>query len=248
MLEIGGIRILTDPLLRDRVSLLRRHAPPVTLAATEPVDAVLVSHLHLDHLDLGSLRMVPGTPRLFVPRGGGRLLRRWGFDDVVELTLSDRAEFGSVSIEAVPAFHVGHRPPAGPRAESLGFVVESDEHRVWFAGDTDVFLGMANLRAIDLALLPVWGWGPRLGSGHLDPRRAAESLALVQPTLAIPIHWGTYWPIGLSWYRSRLLVDPPHALRSEAVVLAPDVEVRILEPGEITVLGPRRPVEQDSAR
>ena len=236
LLEMGGARILTDPILRNRVAVLRRQVPSVAVPLDAPIDAVVLSHLHLDHLDIGSLRMVPGAPRMYVPRGGGGLLRKAGFRDVVEIVATERATIGGLSIEAVHAVHVGHRPPAGPRASAIGFVIQSSDHRVWFAGDTDTYPGMAALREIDLALVPVWGWGPRLGPGHMNPRRAAEALALVQPRVAVPIHWGTYWPLGLGRYHRNLLEDPPHVMRSVASYLAPGVDVRVLQPGESTSL------------
>jgi L-ascorbate metabolism protein UlaG (beta-lactamase superfamily) len=77
----------------------------------------------------------------------------------------------------------------------------------------------------------VWGWGPSLGSGHLDPERAAEALALLRPRLAVPIHWGTLFPRIVPDRRQRLS-DPPHELARAAARLAPDVEVRVLAPGE----------------
>jgi L-ascorbate metabolism protein UlaG (beta-lactamase superfamily) len=69
---------------------------------------------------------------------------------------------------------------------------------VYFAGDTDLFPEMSSLApAIDVALLPIWGWGPTLGWGHLDPERAAEATGLLSPTCVVPIHHGTLLPIGL---------------------------------------------------
>jgi L-ascorbate metabolism protein UlaG (beta-lactamase superfamily) len=84
---------------------------------------------------------------------------------------------------------------------------------------------------LDTALLPVWGWGPTLGSGHLDPRRAAEALRLLRPRRAIPIHWGTFRPIGMGWSRMRFLTHPPQAFARHAAEMAPEVEVRVVAPG-----------------
>jgi L-ascorbate metabolism protein UlaG (beta-lactamase superfamily) len=101
---------------------------------------------------------------------------------------------------------------------------------VYFAGDTDVFAGMAELGPLDVALLPVWGWGPSLGPGHMDPEQAARAAALLRPRVAVPIHWGTYLQVGLR-RREALLRGPPHAFADRCAELAPDVEVRVLEPG-----------------
>jgi L-ascorbate metabolism protein UlaG (beta-lactamase superfamily) len=116
---------------------------------------------------------------------------------------------------------------------SLGYVVEAAS-RVYFAGDTDVYDSMATLAPLDVALLPVWGWGPRVGEGHLNPRTAAEALRLLRPRVAVPIHWGTFRPVYL---RGRPPADAPREFARHAADLAPEVEVRILQPGETLTLG-----------
>jgi L-ascorbate metabolism protein UlaG (beta-lactamase superfamily) len=103
--------------------------------------------------------------------------------------------------------------------------------RLYFAGDTEVFDAMARLAPLDVALLPIWGWGPRLGRGHLDPRQAAQALRLLEPQLAIPIHWGTYQRIGLGGDH-RTLREPAERFKRFAAELAPKVAVRILAPGQ----------------
>ena len=111
----------------------------------------------------------------------------------------------------------------------------SGSSRAYFAGDTDLFEGMAELAGgLDLALLPVWGWGPTLGPGHLDPERAARAAAILKPRIAIPIHWGTLFPIGLSRLGRRHLIAPPREFERRCAELAPQVEVRVLSPGEAT--------------
>jgi len=108
------------------------------------------------------------------------------------------------------------------------------EKSVYFAGDTDLFAGMADIHgALDVALLPVWGWGPTLGEGHLTPRRAAESLTMLRPRAAIPIHWGTFAPLGLGWLRPRFLTAPPYDFANHASNLAPDVSVHVVHPGNL---------------
>ena len=137
-----------------------------------------------------------------------------------------------MEVEATPANHSGFRPPFGPTASHVGFIIRGSQ-RVYFAGDTDLFPEMADLtQDLTLALLPVWGWGPTLGEGHLNPERAAEALTLLQPRFAMPIHWGTLCPIGMRWTRPRFLVEPPHEFAAHAARLAPEVTVRIVEPGD----------------
>ena len=231
LLELGGVRLLTDPVLRARVGHLRRQGP----APTPPrdLDAVLISHLHYDHLDLPSLRALDDRPRLVVPHGAGEFLRRSGHSDVTELAPGESIDVGTARITATPAVHGGRRRPmGGPVAVPVGFQIETDEYRAYFAGDTDLFDGMGDLTGdLDLALLPVWGWGPTLGSGHLDPAGAARAAAMLRPRVVVPIHWGTLFPLGMARRHPELLHDPPREFAAQAAAVAPGVEVRIVEPG-----------------
>jgi L-ascorbate metabolism protein UlaG (beta-lactamase superfamily) len=228
LVELGGVRLLTDPILRRGVVHLRRHGP--VPEPPERLDAVLLSHLHHDHAHLPSLRLLDRGVRVLAPRGAGSWLRRAGFHNAEELAAGEAAAVGAVEVAAVPALHdERRRPVGGVRAAPIGFVL-SAERRVYFAGDTDLFDGMASLAPLDLALLPVAGWGPKLGPGHLDAERAARAAAMMRPRLAVPIHWGT-----LSPRRTRLgawFSDPPHAFAAQVAELAPEVEVRVLAPGE----------------
>jgi L-ascorbate metabolism protein UlaG (beta-lactamase superfamily) len=224
VIELDGIRLLTDPATRARIGPLRRVEPEPSPERTREIDAILISHLHWDHLDVPSLRELAGDTPIFVPAGAGPWLRGQGFDDVRELAVGGRAALGDVAIEAVPANHSGFRPPRGPTAPALGYVVRGSRS-IYFAGDTDLFDGMADLGGpIDLALLPVWGWAPFLGRGrHLDPERAARALRLIRPRAAMPIHWGTYWPHAFGRILPRRLIEPPAAFVRYAAELAPEV-------------------------
>ena len=115
---------------------------------------------------------------------------------------------------------------------AVGYCVDGSS-RVYFAGDTDLFPAMSDLAGtVDVALLPVWGWGPRLGPGHLNPTRAAEAVVRIRPRLAVPIHWGTFYPIGLSRLVPRPLERPPLDFAEEVARIAPGTAVRIIAPGE----------------
>jgi L-ascorbate metabolism protein UlaG (beta-lactamase superfamily) len=85
---------------------------------------------------------------------------------------------------------------------------------------------------LDVALLPVWGWGPHLSPGHMNPRRATETLTLLRPRIAIPIHWGTFYPRWLGWFRAHHMVDPPQLFIKEAAKITPNVEIHVLIPGD----------------
>ncbi len=235
LIEIEGVRVLTDPVLVNRVAHLRRHTPLVEESVFAEPDAVLISHLHHDHLDLASLRGLGRTTPLIVPAGAGGWLGRRGFDLVIELSVGQSTSVGALTVTAVEARHDGRRL-GGPRAESVGYLVRG-RSVVYFAGDTELFGGMKNLvPSPDIALVPVAGWGPRLGSGHMNSTEAAKAVALIQPRVAIPVHWGTFTRIGLARRHRERLNDAPHRFAEEVVSVAPDVEVRILAPGEETAL------------
>ena len=232
LLELGGVRLLTDPMLRGRLGHLRRHGAPPDPSVAEEIDAVLISHMHFDHLDLPSLRRLGAGTRLIVSRGAGHFLERKGFTNVVELGVGDAVELRDARVTAVAAKHEGRRHAFASPVETVGYRV-SASREVYFVGDTELHPGMSeSAGGLDLALLPVWGWGPALGPGHLDPGEAARAAALLRPRLAVPIHWGTLFPVGLARWRGRLLRDPPREFAARASELAPDVDVRVLEPGE----------------
>jgi L-ascorbate metabolism protein UlaG (beta-lactamase superfamily) len=215
LVETGGLRVVADPLLRRRTGALRRlGAVPAVAAglADRGVDAVLLSHLHHDHCDVPSLRALR-APLLIAPPGSGRWLDEQGLTGVVELAPGDRLDLGAgVRIVATPAEHLGRREPWGPTAMAVGHLVEG-VRTAWLAGDTGLFAGMAGLAGlarhgrIDVAAVPVWGWGPNLGPGHLDPRLAAEAVTRAGARLAVPVHWGTLHPAFLR----RAMTDQLHS-------------------------------------
>ena len=231
VVDLDGVRLLTDPLLRNRVAHLRR-AAPVDAKALRGIDAVLISHAHYDHLDLPSLEKLGKKLPVIVPRGLGGLLRKRRFETVIEVEQQESIRIGALEVRAVPAEHDGGRGPFGASAEALGYIV-TGSRSVYFAGDTDLFDGMGDLGPVDVGLVPIWGWGPGLGAGHLDPARAAEAVALLRPGLVVPIHWGTYFPIHLGLRGAPDFVDSPPAEFVAAVEkIAPDVLVRVLRPGQ----------------
>jgi L-ascorbate metabolism protein UlaG (beta-lactamase superfamily) len=232
LLELGEARLLTDPVLRSRVAHLRRHAPAV--APPADVDAVLVSHAHRDHLDLPTLRSLHPTPPLIVaPSGVGRTLKRLTGTEVHELSAGEGLDVAGARVNAVPAVHDGRRSPVAPVSDSLGYVIQAgDGPRVYFAGDTAITDAMGRLGPIDVALMPIWGWGPSLGPGHMDPDQAVDALELIRPAVAVPIHYGTLLPIGLTRRYGHVLRDPLETFRAAAAERVPQTRVAGLAPGE----------------
>ena len=228
LVELDGTRVLTDPVLRDRIAYILRIAPPPPPDTLENLDAVLISHAHHDHLDVPSLRRIPLDVPIIAPPGAAPLLRRRSGHEVIEATAGTCVRVGNVDILAIPAKHEGRRLPTDPRLPTIGFVIGS---RVGFYGDTDVFDGMRDLEGtLDVSLLPVWGWGPRVGPGHMNPARAARAAALIRPRIAVPIHWGTLMRPGVWWRHDTAL--PTRQFAELVAQRAPEVTVHVLSPGE----------------
>ncbi|WP_100498772.1 MBL fold metallo-hydrolase [Geodermatophilus chilensis] len=237
--ESAGHTVLTDPLLTGRVGPLRRVVPAPAPETYAGVDLVLISHLHGDHLHLPSLRLLDPDVRVVVPRGAGAWLRARGLRHVAEVLPGETITHGALRVTAVPAEHSGHRwgprLTHGPDTGAVGHLVEGAGRTVYAAGDTDLTDAMSLLgeRGVDVALLPVWGWGLTLGPGHLDPAGAAEAAARLRPRVAVPVHWGTLaLPGAARLPRMRqLLTDPPRDFAAAVAARGLDTAVVVAEPG-----------------
>jgi L-ascorbate metabolism protein UlaG (beta-lactamase superfamily) len=234
-IELDGVALLTDPVLVNDIGPIHRYATPPEAATWAGIDLVLISHCHLDHLDLRSLAMLGADTSLVVPMGAGAIVRKAAHRSVTELASGESMKHAMLSITAIPALHSGLRPLFGPRAAAIGYVVRGTQS-VHFAGDTGLFPEMSKLSSedIDVSLLPVWGWGPRLRGGHLDPEGAVEALRMIRPRAAVPVHWGTFWPRGLRWFRRSRFERPGYEFAELAGAAGVDVDVVVLRPGDGT--------------
>ena len=149
------------------------------------------------------------------------------------MEVGEEIRIGALTVRPTYAEHNGTRLPFfGASALTLGYTITGRSQDL-FRRRYRSFRGMAEIgRGLDVALVPIWGWGPSAGRGHLDPRRAAEALRLLRPLLAVPIHWGTYAPLGFGRLQTALLADPVMAFRRHAAELAPEVDVHVLGLGE----------------
>jgi L-ascorbate metabolism protein UlaG (beta-lactamase superfamily) len=240
VLDVGGVRLVTDPLLRPHAGLLRRRSEAPRCAHWSGADAVLVSHLHHDHAELGSLRLLGDAPVV-----SGRANAHWLAAQGLPAHGLGAHEWwtvpgSAVRVRPVRAEH-GHRPmPHRPNA-THGFLVVAPGLRVWFAGDTAPYPRMRHLAdlaggPVDLALVPVGGWGPRLSGGHMDPHQAAVVCEAVGARWAVPVHWGT-----LHAPASRRLppgwMDRAGPAFARALTRRGQVEPVVLAPGEAVHLG-----------
>ena len=242
LVDVDGYRVITDPLLTRRVAHLRRRRE-LPSADHADVDLTLLSHIHLDHLHLPSIRQLRPSTAFVVPRNAAPLLRKAGFDDVTEVVEGDILEAGPLRIEVV---HAEHKSGRGPHtrltASPVGYIIDTDqtgEHqgkRVYFPGDTDLFDGMGSFDDVSLALLPIWGWGSTLGVGHLDPPRAAEAALLIDPGLVVPIHWGTYAPEDGRRGLPKWFTNAPDLFVEAMEATGQTDRLRVLSPGDTITL------------
>ncbi|MBP2681355.1 MAG: hypothetical protein H6Q78_1218 [Candidatus Krumholzibacteriota bacterium] len=247
LVELSGVRVLTDPIFREKFRLLRRRSRICARRIdASSLDAIVLSHMHFDHMDYPSLRMVPRNVPIFAPVGAGRYLEREVGHEVIELRIGQRVRLGDIEIHATPSLHdSGFYWPFWYPKSVLSFMFVGS-HTVFFVGDSALcedFRDLGRDFDVDVAMLPVWGCGPYLRGHHMTPADAAEALSMLRPRTAIPIHWGTVHPVGPMWRKMAFFADPPHHFAREAARLAPMTEVRVLSPGDKTIIGAKTATE-----
>ena len=210
LVEIDGARILFDPVWARRASpssLIgprRFHKPPLALDDLPPLDAVVASHDHYDHLDRGVVRVLARSPtqsraRFVVPLGVGAHLERWGVaaDRITELDWSESTAVGPLTLTATPARHFSGRGLRdGNHTLWASWSVVGPRHRVFHSGDTGPFPGFADIGAshgpFDLTLIKIGAYGETWPDIHLTPEQAVDAHAKLRGALLLPIHWGTF--------------------------------------------------------
>jgi L-ascorbate metabolism protein UlaG (beta-lactamase superfamily) len=252
LVEIDGARILFDPVWARRASpssLIgprRFHAPPLALEELPPLDAILATHDHYDHLDRGVVRALARSAgqsraRFIVPLGVGAHLERWGVapSRITELDWSESTTLGPLTLTATPARHFSGRGLTdGNHTLWASWSVVGPKHRIFHSGDTGPFTGFAAIGAahgpFDLTFIKIGAYGETWPDIHLTPEQAVDAHAKVRGRVLLPIHWGTFNLAFHAW-------DEP-AERVVAASAATGTQLIMPKPGESVEPTTVRPV------
>jgi L-ascorbate metabolism protein UlaG (beta-lactamase superfamily) len=248
LLEIDGQRVLLDPVWGHRVSPspvfgpTRLHPAPVPLEDLPPVDAVVISHDHYDHLDLPTVRELlrTQTAPFVVPLGIGQHLRKWHVpeDRIVELDWDGTHSVGGLTLTCTEARHFSGRYFYRDTTLWASWAITGPRHRVFFGGDTGytpAFAGIgARLGPFDLTLLPIGAYNDAWHAIHMDPEEAMRAHGDLGGRLLLPIHWATF---NLAFHRwaepvQRLLAAAERVGAQVAVPL-PGQRIDVLDPPEL---------------
>lgn len=241
-IQIGGKNILIDPNFAQWIFVLKRlRRPGVRIAELPPIDFVLITHAHFDHLDRPSLRAIArathrrrGTgPTIVVPGNVSDLVRGLGFREVIELTWWQEFMTDMISITHTPARHWGARMLRDYHRGYGGYVIHSGEHSVYHAGDTAYFGGFHEIGERlqpEVALLPIGAYSPSsFRNVHTSPEDAVRAFSDLDARWMIPMHYGTF----------RLSHEPMHEpltlLASEAMKNGIQDRVLALEEGRTKI-------------
>ena len=208
LIEIDGKRILTDPMWSQRSSPVsfagpkRFFDPPLALADLPPVDVVLISHDHYDHLDKPTVQSLGATGTQFVmPLGVGAYLEAWGIapNRITELDWWQTARLDDLRITATPARHFSGRSPIMTDRDATlwaGFALRGPRHRVYYSGDTGMFPDFTaigdRLGPFNAVLVETGAYNRLWADLHLGPEQALEAVRMAKGSLMIPLHWGTF--------------------------------------------------------
>jgi L-ascorbate metabolism protein UlaG (beta-lactamase superfamily) len=245
LLQIGGRRVLVDPVFATRLVVLRRQRRPGLLVEELPaIDVVLLTHAHMDHLNMASLRRViratrrltGKSPEVVVPKGVEDLVATLGFSRVHRLGWWEKAEVRGLSITMTPCRHWGARMFRDTHRGYGGYVIEGGEHSVYHSGDTAYFDGFREVGARlkpQVALLPIGAYFPdTYRSVHTSPEEAVQGFVELGAKQMIPMHYGTF-RLG-----REPMDEPLKRLAAEAARLGIKEQIKVLEEGETLHLCP----------
>jgi L-ascorbate metabolism protein UlaG (beta-lactamase superfamily) len=200
LLRLGGRTVAVDPVLSQRILGAGPRFTPPGLDRLPPLDLLLLSHNHYDHLDAPTVRTVARDTPVVAPGGLGRWFRARGFTAVTELDWWESVHFGALEVTFVPAHHWSRRGLFDHCATLWGgWVLTAPGVRVYHAGDSAYGPRLAQIGSrypgIDAAMLPVGAYAPRwfMQNMHMNPEEAVQTTCDVGARVLVPMHWGTFW-------------------------------------------------------
>lgn len=197
LIQVEGLNILIDPIFGNWVKGIKRmRYPGVELGDLPPIDLVLVTHAHFDHLDRRTLREVARRQPIVVPFEVGNLVDDLGFGWVQELNTWDSFEFGPIRVTLTPCFHWGARMLHDSYRGFGGFIIEVAGRVIYHCGDTAFFEGFHEIGRrfpIDVALLPIGAYEPpSQRTVHMNPEEALVAFEQLGARFMVPMHYGTF--------------------------------------------------------
>ncbi|KAA0966254.1 MBL fold metallo-hydrolase [Sporosarcina sp. ANT_H38] len=199
LIQLNGLNILTDPVWANRLGTDKRLSPPgLPIGELPPIDIVLISHSHYDHLSYSSIKRLKGNPTFFVPIGLGNWFKRKGFSKIVESNWWDEHQIGELTIAFVPAQHWAKRTLTDTNHSHWGgWIVQDSNQTLYFAGDSGYFEGFREIGdkySIDYCLMPIGAYEPEwfMAAQHVSPEDAVKAFINTRSKVMIPMHYGAY--------------------------------------------------------
>ena len=233
LIQIGGKNILVDPNWARWLGFVKRvREPGMRIEDLPPIDMVLVSHAHYDHLHLGSLKQVADGQPIVVPHGVGSIVERRGFGDVVELDCWESVEIDGMQISLTPARHWGARNIHDTHRGFGGFVIKADGRSVFHCGDSAYFEGFTEIGErfpdIDVAIMPIGAYGAPSGREvHMNPRQALDAFRQIGAGKMVPMHYATF-PLG-----TEPMHEPLELLHEHADEVGVSESLHVLDEGDL---------------
>lgn len=239
LLQIAGRNLLVDPVFAKRLVILRRQRHVgVHARDLPPIDAVLVTHAHMDHMNMPTLRRVARLTRnlrgqppvIVVPEGCDDLVAGLGYSEVITMRWWEERHVAGLTVTMTPCKHWGARMFSDSHRGFGGYVIAGGGHRVYHSGDTAYFSGFREIGERlhpEVALLPIGAYYPDTYRGvHTSPEEALRGFLDLGASTMVPMHFGTF-PLG-----REPMDEPPVRLMDEARRLHVQDKIRILEEGE----------------
>ena len=248
LLEMAGVRVLTDPNFEPRLGrfLPRVSAPGIAIDALPALDALLLTHAHADHLSFKTLDRLPADIPLYAPPAVARWLSKKGYRNAVPIDAGQSTPLNErLKLHAARATHQGSRYGIDRwRSAANMYLLETPQESAFFAGDTALTPSTHHMvervlwasgRQLDIALLPIGyapAWKPGFRRGHLTSEDALTLFQTLRARAMLPYHWGTFRHVTAGAH------DAINRLRARLAGHDARERVHVIEPGESLTLGP----------